>query len=246
MRALVLSDIHANLEALEAVLSDARNRGGFDVIWCLGDTVGYGPDPGACVDRIREFDLVAIAGNHDHAAIGIIDARDFNPAAKAAAEWTAGQIDARHVEFLSSLPFVSVQEPFTLVHGSLRDPIVEYLLDRDSASGTLALLETKYCFVGHSHIPFVCCEVDGNPLIIDFKDFPEDELVALGNERQIINPGGVGQPRDRDPRPSYAVYDSEEANILRHRVTYDIAKTQKKMKSANLPGHLIERLEYGI
>ena len=107
-------------------------------------------------------------------------------------------------------------------------------------------METKYCFVGHSHIPFVCCEVDGNPLIIDFKDFPEDELVALGNERQIINPGGVGQPRDRDPRPSYAVYDSEEANILRHRVTYDIAKTQKKMKSANLPGHLIERLEYGI
>ena len=104
MRALVLSDIHANLEALEAVLSDARNRGGFDVIWCLGDTVGYGPDPGACVDRIREFDLVAIAGNHDHAAIGLIDARDFNPAAKAAAEWTAGQIDARHLEFCLLCP----------------------------------------------------------------------------------------------------------------------------------------------
>ena len=246
MRALVLSDIHANLEALEAVLTDAQNRSGFDVIWCLGDTVGYGPDPGACVDRIREFDLVAVAGNHDHAAVGLIDARDFNPAAKAAAEWTARQIDAGHIEFLSSLPFVSVQEQFTLVHGSLRDPIFEYLLDRDSASGTLALLETNYCLVGHSHIPFVCCEIDGEPVIIDFRDFPEDELVALGHERRIINPGGVGQPRDRDPRPSYAIYDSAEANILRHRVTYDIAKTQMKMKSAGLPAPLIERLDHGV
>ena len=94
MRALVLSDIHANLEALEAVLTDAQNRSGFDVIWCLGDTVGYGPDPVACVDRIREFDLVVVAGNHDHAAVGLIDVCDFNPAAKAAAEWTAKQIDA--------------------------------------------------------------------------------------------------------------------------------------------------------
>ena len=246
MRALVLSDIHANLEALEAVLADAQDRGGFDVIWCLGDTVGYGPDPGACVDRIREFDLVAVAGNHDHAAVGLIDARDFNPGAKAATEWTAGQIDAGQIEFLSSLPFVSVQEPFTLVHGSLRDPIVEYLLDRDSASGTLALLQTNFCLVGHSHIPFVCCEVEGDPVIIDFNEFPEDEIVALGDERWIINPGGVGQPRDRDPRPSYAIYDSAEANILRHRVTYDIAKTQKKMKSAGLPAHLIERLDHGL
>jgi diadenosine tetraphosphatase ApaH/serine/threonine PP2A family protein phosphatase len=246
MRAIVLSDIHANLEALEAVFSDARDRGGFDVIWCLGDTVGYGPDPGACIDRIREFELVAVAGNHDHAAVGLIDAHDFNPAAKAAAEWTAGQIDVGHLEFLSSLPFISVQEPFTLVHGSLRDPIVEYLLDAHSASGTLALLETRYCLVGHSHIPFVCCEVDGNPLMTDFIEFPEDGPVALGDERRIINPGGVGQPRDRNPRPSYAIYDSEEASIQRHRVTYEIAKTQEKMRAAGLPAHLIERLDHGI
>ncbi|MCH7738182.1 MAG: metallophosphoesterase family protein [Chloroflexi bacterium] len=246
MRALILSDIHANLEALEAVFADAQDRGGFDVIWCLGDTVGYGPDPGACVDRIREFDLVAVAGNHDHAAVGLIDAHDFNAAAKAAAEWTAGQIDAGQREFITSLPMVSVQDPFTLVHGSLRDPIVEYLLDRDSASGTLALMETAYCLVGHSHIPFLCCEVDGNPQFPEFVDFPEDAPVVLDGERRIINPGGVGQPRDRDPRPSYAVYDSEEAIIKRHRVTYDIAKTQEKMKAADLPERLIERLDHGL
>jgi len=246
MRALILSDIHANLEALEAVISDAQGRGGFDVIWCLGDTVGYGPDPGPCIDRIREFDLVAVAGNHDHAAVGLIDAVDFNDAAKAATNWTSGQIDAEQQGFLSSLPFVSLQGQFTLVHGSLRDPIVEYLLDRNSAVGTLDLMETEYCLVGHSHIPFVCCEVPGDPLEPEFNEFPEDEPVALGADRRIINPGGVGQPRDRDSRPSYAVYDSAEGAIQRHRVTYDIAKTQKKMLAAELPPHLIDRLDHGI
>lgn len=246
MRALILSDIHANLEALEAVLADAKVRGGFDVIWCLGDTVGYGPDPGNCIDRIREFDLVAVAGNHDHAAVGLIDALDFNDAAKAASNWTAGQINSDQHEFLSSLPFVSVQEPFTLVHGSLRDPIVEYLLDRNSAVGTLALMETSYCLVGHSHIPFVCCEVIENPQDPEFVEFPENQPIPLNGERRIINPGGVGQPRDRDSRPSYAIYDSEATAIERHRVTYEIAMTQKKMKAADLPVHLIDRLDHGL
>ena len=243
MRALILSDIHANLEALEAVFADAQVRGGFDVIWCLGDTVGYGPDPGACIDRIREFDLVAVAGNHDCAAVGLIDTSDFNDAARAAAKWTAGQVDAGQRDYLTSLPMVSVQEPFTLVHGSLREPVAEYLLDRNSAAGTLALLETRYCLVGHSHIPFICREVEGGA---EFTEFPEGEPVALGDQRQIINPGGVGQPRDRDPRPSYAVYDTVDIVIERHRVTYDIAKTQEKMRAVDLPVHLIERLDHGI
>ena len=246
MRALILSDIHANLEALEAVLDDAQARGGFDVIWCLGDTVGYGPDPGACIDRIREFELVAVAGNHDHAAVGLIDASDFNDAAKFAAKWTANQVDSEQSDYLKSLPMVSVQDQFTLVHGSLRDPIVEYLLDRNSAAGTLALMETSYCLVGHSHIPFLCCEIEENPEYPEFTEFPEDEPVALGRERRIINPGGVGQPRDRDSRPSYALFDSDQTAIQRHRVTYDIAKTQGKMKAADLPVRLIDRLAHGI
>ena len=243
MRALILSDIHANLEALEAVFADAQVRGGFDVIWCLGDTVGYGPDPGACIDRIREFELVAVVGNHDCAAVGLIDASDFNDAALSAAKWTASQLDAGQRDFLTSLPMVFVQEPFTLVHGSLRDPIVEYLLDRNSAMGTLALLETRYCLVGHSHIPFLCRDAQGEP---EFTDFPEDEKIELGDARWIINPGGVGQPRDRDPRPSYAICDTSHAMIERHRVTYDIAKTQEKMRAADLPAHLIDRLDHGI
>lgn len=243
MRALILSDIHANLEALEAVFADAEARGGFDVIWCLGDTVGYGPDPGACIDRIWEFELVSVAGNHDCAALGLIDASDFNDAAKAAAKWTAGQLDDGQRNLLTSLPMVSVQEPFTLVHGSLRDPIVEYLLDRDSAMGTLALMETKYCLVGHSHIPFLCREGKVEP---EFTDFPEDEPVVLGDQRWIINPGGVGQPRDRDPRPSYAICETSDGMIERHRVTYDIAKTQAKMRDAALPVQLIDRLDHGL
>ena len=243
MRALILSDIHANLEALEAVVADAQTRGGFDVIWCLGDTVGYGPDPGPCIDRIREFDLVAVAGNHDHAAIGLIDASDFNESAKIAANWTANQLDQEQKEFLASLPLVAVQDTFTLVHGSLRAPIEEYLLDRNSAMGTLAILETQYCLVGHSHIPFRCLEIDGD---VDFYDFTEDELIEMTNNRQIVNPGGVGQPRDRNPRSSYAIYDSTENNLVRHRVDYDIFKTQRKMVAADLPSRLIERLGHGL
>ena len=243
MRALILSDIHANLEALEAVVADAQTYGGFDVIWCLGDTVGYGPDPGPCIDRIREFDLVAVAGNHDHAAIGLIDASDFNESAKIAANWTANQLDHEQKEFLASLPLVAVQDTFTLVHGSLRAPIEEYLLDRNSAMGTLAILETQYCLVGHSHIPFRCLEIDGD---VDFYDFTEDELIEMTNNRQIVNPGGVGQPRDRNPRSSYAIYDSTENNLVRHRVDYDILKTQRKMVAADLPSRLIERLGHGL
>ena len=243
MRALILSDIHANLEALEAVVADAQTRGGFDVIWCLGDTVGYGPDPGPCIDRIREFDLVAVAGNHDHAAIGLIDASDFNESAKIAANWTANQLDHEQKEFLASLPLVAVQDTFTLVHGSLRAPIEEYLLDRNSAMGTLEILETQYCLVGHSHIPFRCLEIDGD---VDFYDFTEDELIEMTNNRQIVNPGGVGQPRDRNPRSSYAIYDSTENNLVRHRVDYDILKTQRKMVAADLPSRLIERLGHGL
>ena len=132
------------------------------------------------------------------------------------------------------------------MNGSLRDAIVEYLLNRNSAVGTLNLMETDYCLVGHSHIPFVCCEVPDNPLNHEFTEFPDTEPVVLRPERCIINPRGVGQPRDGDCRASYAVYDSELVAIRRHRIAYDIAGTQKKMKTANLPVHLIDRLDHGI
>ena len=243
MRALLLSDIHANLEALDTVIADAESRGGFDAIWCLGDTVGYGADPNACLARIREYDLLAVAGNHDTAAVGTTTANDFNGAAREASIWTAGQLTAEEKAFLAGLPLVATADPFTLVHGSIRDPLVEYLLDRGSALATFALLDTKFCLVGHSHYPFICQENGGSPV---FADFPEDEVTPLGEERWILNPGSVGQPRDHDPRPSYAVYDSDTVTVERHRVEYDVAKTQDKIRQAGLPERLAERLNYGI
>ena len=158
--------------------------------------VGYGPEPSACLRRLREFGLVSVAGNHDYAAAGIIDASDFNGAAYAAIRWTAEQLDADEAKFLAGLPTVSQQPPFTLVHGSLRDPIIEYLLHPSQALATLDLLTTAYCLVGHSHQPFICRENGGRPM---FLAFPEGERAPLDEERRIINPGSVGQPRD--PRP---------------------------------------------
>ena len=242
MRTLIVSDIHSNLEALDAVLAHADREGGFDRIWCLGDLVGYGPDPSACLGLLREFDLVAVAGNHDYAAAGVIDASDFNGAAYAAIQWTAEQLAADDKSFLAGLPMVSQQPPFTLVHGSLRDPIVEYLTHPSQALATLELLTTPYCLVGHSHYPFICRENAGRPL---FKALSDGQPVALNGERCIVNPGSVGQPRDSDPRSGYAVFDSNGPSVEHFRIEYDIATTQNKMRSASLPQYLIDRLDYG-
>ena len=243
MRALILSDIHSNLEALTTVLDDAAGRGGFDVLWCLGDLVGYGPDPGACLQLIGGYSLLGVTGNHDLAAVGKRSADDFNSAANAAIRWTAAQLSEEEIDFLAALPTIATGHDFTLVHGSLRAPVDEYLLDQDAALATLDLMETRFCLVGHSHIPFLCRENGGSPL---FFPFTEDEILPLGPERLIINPGCVGQPRDRDPRPSYAIYDSAAETIQRHRVNYGVETTQEKMRKAELPEYLIERLNHGV
>ncbi len=243
MRALILSDIHSNLEALTAVLDDARDRGGFDALWCLGDTVGYGPDPGPCIQMVRGHNLRAVMGNHDFVAVGKGSADDFNHAARVAVLWTSDQLSVEDVRFLEGLPMVERPAPFTLVHGSLRDEITEYLLDEEAARATFRLLETPYCLVGHSHIPFICLENSGSP---QFLEFVEDQVYPLEEQRMIINPGSVGQPRDHDPRPSYAVYDSREETIQRRRVSYRIKDTQDKITKARLPGFLAERLSSGV
>ena len=242
MRALVLSDIHSNLEALLQVFEDAEIRGGFDEVWCLGDTVGYGPDPGKCVDLLQGYNPICVVGNHDLAATGKLSTDNFNPHAAHAAQWTATQLSSDHARFLSSLPEVAQRGDFTLVHGSLRLPVEEYILSKESAWGTFAVLESLYCLVGHSHIPFINLEGDSE---YEFQPFPEDEVVDLGQERLIINPGGVGQPRDGDPRPSYALVDDVKNTIERHRVSYDLGKTQEKMRTVGLPEPLISRLNLG-
>ena len=243
MRALLLSDIHANFEALTAVLDDAAERGGFDAIWCLGDLVGYGPDPRACLQLLASYDTVAVTGNHDMVASGKMSSEYFNGAAKAAIRWTATQLTQEEKEFLGSLPEVTEVQDFTLVHGSLRAPVEEYLLGPEAADATLRRLKTRSCLVGHSHIPFICRETGSSP---QFYQFTEGRPFPLGQERLIINPGCVGQPRDRDPRPSYGIYDSEAETVERHRVNYSISTTQGKMRGAKLPEYLIDRLELGV
>ena len=267
MRALIVSDIHSNLEALEAVIADAQQRGGFDSVWCLGDTVGYGPDPEACLDLLLRLtgegrNLVAVAGNHDRAALNVRESADFNNSAAYAANWTARRLGKEHRDFLASLPEVTTAHPepveghhFTLVHGSLRAPLREYLLNEEAAASTFGRLTTDYCLVGHSHMPFLCLENRDGPF---FAQFTEDEVFPLDSTRLIANPGSVGQPRDYDPRPSYALFVKEDRNsahpepvegpgkLERHRVEYDRAATQEKMRQAGLPHSLIDRLDYGV
>ena len=243
MRILVCTDVHANLEALQAVFSDADARGGFEEVWVLGDLVGYGPDPEACVRLLREYPLSAVAGNHDHAAVGKLDPVTFNHAAEAAARWTSGQLSDDTTLFLSSLPLVVFRGAFTLVHGSLRAPIHEYLLNEESARGTLRLMRSQFCMVGHSHYPFLCQEEEGSPAFVEFQ---EGRSYPLDGRRWIINPGGLGQPRDRDPRANYAIYDDAEGTVEHRRVTYDIAATQAKIRKAGLPEYLAARLSDGV
>lgn len=243
MRALIVSDIHSNLAALAAVGADAAARGGFDAVWCLGDTVGYGPEPSACLEWLRRYSLTAVVGNHDHAALHREEAADFNYNAAAAALWTAGQLSPADTAFLADLPLMADAAPFTLVHGSLRAPLREYLLNEAAAAATFARLTTPYCLVGHSHLPFICVENRDGP---QFVTFAEDELYPLDERRRIINPGSVGQPRDYDCRAAYALYDADAGVIAHHRVSYDIAVTQDKMRRAGLPAGLIDRLNYGV
>lgn len=247
MRALIVSDIHSNLEALEAVVADAQGRGGFDTVWCLGDSVGYGPDPEACMDLLMSHPLVAVAGNHDRAALNPRESADFNNAAAVAADWTARRLGQEYLEFLGGLPEVTMAGEFTLVHGSLRAPLREYLLNEEAAASTFGRLTTAYCLVGHSHMPFLCLENRDGPTFVQFS---EDEVFPLDQRRWIANPGSVGQPRDYDPRPSYALYVMEDrdshGSLERHRVEYDRAATQEKMRLAGLPRSLIDRLNYGV
>ncbi len=243
LRALIVSDIHSNRAALAAVLADAAARGGFDALWCLGDLVGYGPEPGACLELLRRYPLTAVAGNHDHAALYPETAAGFNHNAAAAALWTAGQLSREEQDFLADLPLTATAGAFTLVHGSLRAPLREYLLSPAAAAATFARLTTPYCLVGHSHLPFSCVENRDGP---EFVTFAEDELYPLDERRRIINPGSVGQPRDYDCRAAYAVYDDAAGTVEQRRVSYDIADTQDRMRQAGLPPGLIDRLNYGV
>ena len=238
----IIADIHSNLAAFEAVLDDIAGRGGVGELWCLGDVVGYGPDPHQCIELLRGHKHLCVAGNHDWAAIGKMDTSDFNREAAIACQWTGQQLSSEDVQYLQSLPLILSRENFTIVHGSPREPIWEYVLSTSNAEDNFACFETRFCLVGHSHVPLVFELMDENSVCL-YRQFP-DELL-LGEHRLIINPGGVGQPRDGDPRASYAIYDSEAMAIYHCRVSYNIAATQERMIRQGLPWRLAARLDYG-
>lgn len=243
MPILIISDVHANLVALEAVL---EHVGEVDDIWNLGDIVGYGPRPRECVDRIIGLNPAAsLIGNHDWAAIGRLQLDEFNPVARFATYWTTAQLGADHMRYLESLPNRVIDTEWMLVHASPRHPIWEYVYTAKVAAENFELFDSSVCFLGHSHVQLFISErmaaqgespiqpVDGDTLVID-------------TDRFIVNPGSVGQPRDNNPDAAFALFEPETMTVTFRRVPYDIEKTQAQMEAAGLPRPLITRLALGV
>jgi predicted phosphodiesterase len=243
MRILVISDIHANFTALESVLKDA---GSFDKVWCLGDVVGYGPEPNECIDRLRGLDMICLAGNHDRAVTGDAAVWDFTPDAQEVIFWTRHWLTLSNMDWLRSLPATPLITEFniTLVHASLRDPVWEYITETSIAKSNLELLTTSFCLNGHTHVPLIYRKPWDDWRVLE--EWPRfNSPLKLTLDPMFINPGSVGQPRDEDPRAAYATIDTEEMTFTFHRVQYDVAATQKLMKQAKFSNRLIRRLRFG-
>jgi len=243
MRTLVISDIHANSTALEAVLNEAA---GIDEVWCLGDLVGYGPDPNECINRIKDLPKVScVIGNHDAALLGQIDINSFNRDARTSNEWTRSVITPENLQFLHSLPEKIIKDEVTLVHGSPRNPTWEYLMDLYTATINFNHFKTPFCFVGHTHLPIsFLMKEDEETQKISWELISGDTNIILGN-RMIINPGSVGQPRDQDFRAAYAIYNTETKIWEAHRVEYDIHSVQQRIFANGLPERHAMRLMDG-
>jgi predicted phosphodiesterase len=240
MRICVLSDIHANLPALEAVLGALKP---YDAVWQLGDIVGYGPQPNEVVALLKSEQATGVRGNHDSAAIGALDTDAFNDDARYAIEWTADHISPQTRDWLAALPLKTVDAPFTLVHGSPRDPTWEYVYTAAVAKANLPLFDTTHCLVGHTHVPLVFRQRGAKVEGVRVKGAMTH---ALGAERLVINPGSVGQPRDGDPRASALLIDTDAKTLDWHRVEYPIALVQSQMEQAGLPRRLATRLQFGL
>ena len=239
MRIAVLSDIHSNLAALDAVTRDMQR---IDEVWVLGDVVGYGPQPNKVIATLQALGARTVMGNHDGAAIGTVDARDFNPDAGRAIAWTGQSLDDNARAYLSALPEVRTDGDLTAVHGSPRDPVWEYVTSPGLAALNFAAFETRLCLFGHTHIPIVFRQHGDTVVTIPVRP---GAVVDLDASRCLINPGSVGQPRDGNPDSSYLVLDTDAGRLEFRRVKYDIEATQRAMREAGLPVRLIERLAYG-
>ncbi len=245
MRYLIISDIHANLTAFETVLADAGTLGrDYDYVWCLGDVVGYGPDPNECVDLLRSLPHLCLAGNHDWAALGRLDVRTFNADARRAVTWTRDTLTDDNLNYLEKLPTTFVLGEFTLAHGSPREPVWEYILDPLIAALNFPHYQTPYCLVGHTHTPIIFEQINKQGECDSIAPVYSRQ-VSLNGARRIINPGSVGQPRDSDPRAAYAILDAETQSWEFRRIPYDIRTVQARMQRVDMPERLITRLEHG-
>jgi predicted phosphodiesterase len=241
MRVAVISDIHANLHALEAVL-EALEAEPPDELWCLGDLVGYGPKPNECCALVKARAFVCLSGNHDLAVIGTIDLDEFSGDAAAAAAWTRGVLEDEPRAYLSRLQPAGKSLGVALFHGSARDPVWEYILTDEAAAATLLLAEEPLVLVGHSH---AALQVSIRDTEFDSGLAPNGTTLELAGARWLLNPGSVGQPRDGDPRAAYLVLDLDERRATFRRVAYDIERTQSEMRDAGLPKLLADRLSLG-
>jgi diadenosine tetraphosphatase ApaH/serine/threonine PP2A family protein phosphatase len=241
MRVAVISDIHANLAALESVLVEI-DREGPDEVWCLGDVVGYGPRPNECCDVTRDRSDLCLAGNHDLAVLGVLDVDEFSPDAAVAARWTAEVLGDDERGWLGRLKPAASREGAELFHASARDPVWEYVLTGEAAWATLELTAAPVVLVGHSHIALSISLADEE---LAGGAAPAGTTLELDEARWILNPGSVGQPRDGDPRAAWLLLDLERGSAAFRRVPYAVQTTQRELRAARLPETLAARLAHG-
>lgn len=242
-RILIISDVHANVVALDTVLGEV---GVVDEIWSLGDIIGYGPRPRECLDRVRAAaPLVSVPGNHDWACIGRISLDAFNPVAKFAARWTADRLSSDDVRYLDLLPERILDRDWTIVHGSPRSPIWEYIVNWRVASENFRYFDTRLCLVGHTHVQGYFRD---DEITADLRPWqPKDgEVLDVSAGKIIVNPGSVGQPRDGDPRAACAILEPEKATVTFRRIPYAVQETQAQMIAEGLPDALVARIARGI
>jgi len=237
----IFSDIHGNLQALETIFRIFEEDEPVDCYYCCGDIVGYGGNPNECVDLIREKECPTVAGNHDHAALGLTDTSYFNEIAKRAIHWTGEVLTLENAEFLRALPMRIVNEEILIVHSSPKEPEAwNYILTLGDARANFEHFEQQICFVGHSHQPFIIEYTTGN---LNCPSQPSVSVVE--GHRYLINVGSIGQPRDGNPDACYAIYDRVQQRIEMKRASYDLAAAQEAIRLQGLPVQLADRLDHG-
>ncbi len=242
----IFGDIHANLEALHAVLEDAGRQGCESNYACLGDIVGYNANPAECLELVRSLDCPTVKGNHDYESISKKDLLGMNPIATMALSWTREQLNEDQKTWLRRLPYVKENiaslDNMTIVHATMDNPMKwEYILNASDSSFSFQKQATQLCFHGHTHVPKFFVKYPSGKI----SDIPADEIIMEPGIQYFINPGSVGQPRDGDWRASYAIYTPEQNLIQLRRVEYDVATTQLKIREAGLPERLADRLGFG-